>query len=102
MGRSMEQEQNKRTKIIIALKKARTSLDKIIARVEGGQSEQQCFAVLQQMLSVIGLLKNANNDILAEHLFDVFAQKVGTTLTDNDVAVLRDEIVRIMQVAQRK
>ncbi len=95
-------EQNKRAKILIALKKARTSLDKIIARVEDGQSSQQCFAVLQQTLSVIGLLKNANNDMLAEHLSDVFAQKVGTTLTEDDTTVLRDEIVRIMQAAQRK
>ncbi len=91
-----------RQKILIALKKARTSLDKIIAQLERGEEQAQCFRVMQQTLSVIGLLKNANNHMLAQHVEDEMERRVGTTLRARDIAALREEIIRVVQAAQRK
>ncbi len=91
-----------RQQILIALKKARTSLDKIIARVAAGGAQSQCFDVLQQTLSVIGLLKSANNRILSAHVDAVLARSVGKVLTRRSADALRDEIVRIVQTAQKK
>jgi len=48
-------------KNLIALKKARTSLDKIITMIE---SDQYCINVIQQNLAVMGLLKGVNASLL--------------------------------------
>lgn len=48
-------------KQLIALKKARTLLDKIITMEEDGI---YCINIIQQNLAVIGLLKNVNLQLL--------------------------------------
>lgn len=51
----------KHQKVIIGLKKARTSLDKILSMLE---EEKYCIDIIQQNLAVIGLLKSANLNLL--------------------------------------
>ncbi len=55
--------------ILIGLKKARTHLAKVIAMVEEGE---YCVSIMQQNLAVIGLLKSANDKLLARHLSSCF------------------------------
>ena len=57
-------------KILIALKKAKSHLDKVITMVEEGE---YCVNIMQQNLAVIGLLKSANARVLERHLETCFA-----------------------------
>jgi len=79
-------------KILIALRKARTSLGKIEAMVE---EERDCFPVIQQVLAAIGLLKSANLLMLDRH---IARELDGVAKAD----ALRDELVRIVKTAQSK
>ena len=55
--------------ILIALKKAESNLNNVIEMTE---SKKYCIDILQQNLSVIGLLKSANNKLLKQHLNNCF------------------------------
>lgn len=57
-------------KIITALKKGRSHLEKVIRMAEEGE---YCIHILQQNLAVVGLLKSANGQILERHLNTCFA-----------------------------
>lgn len=82
-------------KIATALKKARSSVEKILASVESENPD--CFAVIQQNLAVIGLLKSANLLMLENHI-----ERAGEKLSGKNGKKLRDEIVKIVQLAQNK
>ncbi|MDH4330004.1 MAG: metal-sensing transcriptional repressor [Candidatus Moranbacteria bacterium] len=81
-------------KVLIALKKARTSLDKIIEMLEG---DKKCFDVIQQNLAVIGLLKSANLSILEKHLNECDALQSSKKSKD----LVRD-ILKVVNTAQSK
>jgi DNA-binding FrmR family transcriptional regulator len=51
----------KKNQTIIALKKSRTLLDKIIKMVE---VDEYCIDIIQQNLAVIGLMKSVNIKLL--------------------------------------
>lgn len=93
---------DKKMKIAIALKKARTSIDKILYTMETSQ-DQKCFDIIQQNLAVIGLLKSANILMLEMHL-DVSIESVKnmTSAEKKKMKQIRDEVVRIVQTAQNK
>lgn len=57
-------DQTKR-QILITFKKARSLTDKIIAMTEDGH---YCVNIMQQNLAVIGLLKSAHQQLMANHL----------------------------------
>ncbi|NTW30771.1 MAG: metal-sensitive transcriptional regulator [Candidatus Moranbacteria bacterium] len=79
-------------KLLIALRKAKTSLGKIESMVVG---EQNCFSVIQQVLAVIGLLKSVNLLMLDRH---IARELTGVSTAD----ALRNELVRIVKTAQSK
>lgn len=91
----------KREKINIALKKAKTSLDKILVAVEGAD-DKQCFELMQQNLAVIGLLKSVNILMLENHL-DNNIENIKNSKTEKiKMKKLRDEVIRIVKTAQNK
>lgn len=93
---------DKKEKITIALKKARTSLDKILLAMEEAD-EEQCFDLMQQNLSVIGLLKSANVMMLENHLdTHIDNMKNKSNSEKKKMKQLRDEVVRIVKTAQNK
>lgn len=59
----------KKKKIITALKKANTSLSKVISMVE---DDHYCINVMQQNLAVIGLLRSAHEALMENHLNTCF------------------------------
>jgi DNA-binding FrmR family transcriptional regulator len=82
-----------KAKILTAIRKARTSLEKIETMVT---EERDCFPVIQQVLAAIGLLKSANLLMLDRHIerhLDGLGKKGD---------VLRSELVRIVKTAQSK
>jgi CsoR family transcriptional regulator, copper-sensing transcriptional repressor len=60
---------DKKKKIIISLKKAHSSLAKVIGMVE---KDCYCIEVMQQNLAVIGLLRSAHEALMENHLNTCF------------------------------
>jgi len=54
----------KHKKTLTNLKKAKTSLERIMQMIE---SDAYCMDIIQQNLAVIGLLKSVNMQLLREH-----------------------------------
>jgi DNA-binding FrmR family transcriptional regulator len=90
-------------KVVIALKKARTSLDKILINIESEEnSDKKCFDIIQQNLAVIGLLKSANISMLESHL-DMYIDNAGRNLKQKkELQNMRDGIIKIVVTAQKK
>jgi DNA-binding FrmR family transcriptional regulator len=89
---------HKNDKSIIALKKAKTSLDKNLKAVEDGK---YCIDVIQQNLAVIGLLKSANLTLLESHLHccvtDAVKEKNMKRLDE-----MMKELLKVVKTAQNK
>lgn len=62
--------------ILVALRKAHTHLGNVIKMVEG---RSYCVDIMQQNLSVIGLLKSANDRIYERHINHCFASAMEGT-----------------------
>jgi DNA-binding FrmR family transcriptional regulator len=95
---------DKKAKILIGLKKARTSLNKVIQTLENEDknTDKQCFDVIQQNLAVVGLLKSANIAMLKNHL-DFYIDSIDKkNVSKKELEKMKVEIVRIVQTAQRK
>lgn len=86
------------TKNLIALKKAKSLLDKIITMVE---TDKYCIDVVQQNLAVIGLLKNVNLQLLDGHLNCCFVDAVKSN-DKKKMNTMIQEIVTIVKTAQNK
>lgn len=100
----MTKKDNSKTKIIIGLKKAHTSLDKIIQSLEDEDVgvENKCFDVIQQNLAIIGLLKAANISMLESHL-EMYIKNVSkSNKHKKELDRMKKEIIKIVQAAQRK
>jgi len=54
----------KHQKTLTGLKKAKTSLERVMQMIESGE---YCMDIIQQNLAVIGLLKSVNTQLLREH-----------------------------------
>lgn len=82
---------------MIAMKKAKTSLEKVIKMIE---EDRYCIDVIQQNLAVIGLLRAANTALLEGHVNCCVkdAAKKGGRALDDKMA----ELVRVLKIAQTK
>jgi len=84
-------------KLVIAMKKAKTSLEKVMKMIEGGH---YCIDIIQQNLAVIGLLRSANMELLSGHINTCVknaAKKGGKELDDKMV-----ELIKVLKIAQTK
>ena len=88
----------KHQKVIIWLKKARTSLDKILIMLE---EEKYCIDIIQQNLAVIWLLKSANLNLLEWHL-NGCVKKAINAKNETEVEAKMQELVKVMNLAQSK
>ncbi len=83
---------------LISLKKARTSIDKIINMIE---EDTYCIDVIQQNLAAIWLVKSANVKLLESHLSCCFT----SAAKNNDEERLNEmiwEVLTIVKTAQNK
>jgi len=88
----------KNPKVLIWLKKARTSLDKIIKMLE---EEKYCIDIIQQNLAVIWLLKSANMNLLEWHLNWCVKNAINAK-NEQEVDMKIQEIIKIMNFVQKK
>jgi len=85
-------------KVLTGLKKAQSSLNKVIKMVE---SDRYCIDVIQQTLSVVGLLKSVNLALLEGHVNGC----VRTAVKQKNEAKLDEmmaELIRVINIAQKK
>lgn len=82
--------------ILIALKKARTHLAKVILMVEEGE---YCVSIMQQNLAVTGLLKSANDKLLARHLSSCFMNAMKGTNEKRKQEMI-DEILQLNKMSK--
>lgn len=88
----------KKRKIIIALRKAKTSIEKILEQVEN--EDTQCFPVIQQNLAVVGLLKSVNTLMLESHMAREMSRHAGSS--SRHMKTLQEEILKIIKISQNK
>jgi DNA-binding FrmR family transcriptional regulator len=82
--------------ILIGLKKARTHLAKVILMVEEGE---YCVSIMQQNLAVMGLLKSANDKLLARHLSSCFMNAMKGTNEKRKQSMI-DEILQLNKMSK--
>ena len=82
--------------ILIALKKAQSHLGRVIKMLE---ENRYCMDILQQNLAVVGLLKSANNKILARHLNSCFITAMKGTNKRKKKQMI-DEILAINKLSK--
>jgi len=82
--------------IVTALKKAQTHLGNVIHMVE---EKEYCVDILQQNLAVMGLLKSANEKLLARHLNSCFANAMRGTNEKRKQKMI-DEILQLNKMSK--
>ncbi len=95
--------EEKQKKILIGLKKAQSSLGRIIKVLEGddSQKEERCFSVIQQSLSVIGLLKSVNMMMLENHISSYIKNLQKKRVGKHKLEQMKEEILKTIKQAQR-
>jgi DNA-binding FrmR family transcriptional regulator len=87
-----------RTSVLTTLKKARSSLDKIIQMIE---QDAYCVDIIQQNLAVNGLLKSVNLQLLEDHLGCCFVNAIKSEDEKRQEEMIQ-EILMIIKIAQNK
>ncbi|MCX6762105.1 MAG: metal-sensing transcriptional repressor [Candidatus Moranbacteria bacterium] len=82
--------------IITALKKASTHLSNVIKMIEDGE---YCVSIMQQNLAVVGLLKSANDKLLARHLSSCFMNAMKGTNEKRKQEMI-DEILQLNKMSK--
>lgn len=86
-----------RENALVALKKARSLIDKLIAKIEG---EEYCVNVMQLNLAALGLLKSAHLSLMENHLNTCFLAAVDTDNKKRKAEMVK-EILEVTKLAQR-
>ena len=84
-------------KSLVALKKARGMLDKIIKMSE---DKEYCIDIMQQNLAVIGLLRSANQQLMEDHLHTCFSKAMSSS-NQKLKAKMIDEILRVEKLSNK-
>ena len=85
-------------KVSIAMKKARTSMEKVMKMLE---DDMYCIDIIQQNLAIMGLLRSTNTTLLQGHI----EHCVTNAAKENDserLDQMMQELLMIMNIAQKK
>ena len=88
---------NSNKKAQIALKKAKTSLEKIIKMID---DDVYCIDILQQILAVKGLLNSSAGKILDNHLKHCFSHGFRTKDKDLEEKLI-NELITVINIRER-
>lgn len=86
--------QDQKQKTLIAYRKAHSLLSKIIKMLEDGH---YCIDIMQQNLAVIGLLKSAHEDLMANHLNTCFKKAIESKNEKREKEMI-DEILKVTKI----
>ena len=89
-------------KILIGLKKAHSSLERIIKVLQIAEEgkDDQCFDIIQQNLAVIGLLKSVNLVMLENHLEAQIKMVQKGKVSRRALARMKEEVIKVVKKAQ--
>ena len=85
-------------KVLVAMKKANTSLQKVMRMVEDGK---YCIDIIQQNLAVIGLLRSANSSLLEGHVNNC-VKNACKGRNEKEIDAKMGELMRVIRIAQSK
>lgn len=85
-------------KVLIWLKKAKTSLEKVMEMIE---NHTYCIDIIQQNLAVIWLLKSANINLLEWHV-NCCVKKAAASQNEEELEEKMQELIKIIYLAQNK
>lgn len=85
---------SQKEKTLISLKKAQSSISKIIKMMEEGD---YCIDIMQQNLAVIGLLKSAHQMLMENHLKTCFKSAMSTS-NENKKDEMIEEILKVIKI----
>jgi len=85
-------------KTLIAVKKAKSSLERVIKMLE---DDRYCIDVIQQNLAAIGLLKSANLLLLEGHMNNCVKNAVKAKKSKK-VNEMMEELLKVVKTAQNK
>lgn len=83
--------------IITAFKKARSLTERIIEMTEDGH---YCVNIMQQNLAVIGLLKSAHQQLMANHL-NTCVKEAMTSADEGAKQKIVEEILKVNKLADK-
>ena len=84
-------------KTLIAYRKAKSHLEKIIKMIEAGE---YCIDVMQQNLAVMGLLKSAHNALMENHLNSCFKTAMSARNEKRKQQMI-DEILKVSRLTNK-
>lgn len=84
-------------RVMTALKKARTHLDKVITMVE---ADTYCIDIIQQNLAVIGLLRSVHATLLENHLDHCLRKAVNDDTATKKQAMIK-EVMHVTRLANK-
>ena len=87
----------RKRKALVALKKANSSLAKVIKMAE---ENHYCVDIMQQNLAVIGLLKSAHHLLMAGHLNSCFKDAMAAS-NEKKKAEMVEEILKVSRLASK-
>lgn len=76
-------------KVLLRLKTARGQIDAVIKMIE---DERYCIDISNQLLAIQSLIKNANNDVLSNHLNHC----VKNAINEHDADQKIDEVIKLL------
>jgi len=85
---------NNKKNVLIGLKKAHTSLSKVVSMVE---QDKYCIEIMQQNLAVIGLLRSAHENLMANHLNTCFKSAMSTKNEQKKKQMI-EEILKVINL----
>jgi DNA-binding FrmR family transcriptional regulator len=85
-------------KVTIAMKKARSSMNKVMKMLE---EDKYCIDVIQQNLAVIGLLRSANMALLEGHIGHC-VKNAAKEKNSKRLDEMMEELLLVMNTAQKK
>ena len=85
-------------KVIVAMRKANTSLQKVMKMIEEGK---YCIDIIQQNLAVIGLLRSANSSLLEGHVNNC-VKNACKGKNQKEIDEKMEELIRVIKIAQSK
>jgi len=83
--------------ILVAFKKAKSLTEKIINMTEDGR---YCVDIMQQNLAVIGLLKSAHQQLMANHLNSCVVNALSSK-NENTKKKIVEEILKVNKLASK-
>lgn len=82
---------------IVAFKKAKSSLERIVMMLEKGE---YCVDIMQQNLAVLGLLRSAHEKLMENHLHTCFTHGMNSNNEKRKEAMI-EEIGKLMKMGNK-